>query len=80
MPTSHKHDTPSLIEALRNGGRLLQQHGQHGDEFFLMPSGPQVETDVAYAVIAMPDVRPGNAGLIEGGPQIWTLKINGEKK
>ena len=63
------------LAALRGeGAYLLQQHGREGgDEFYLVPNGARLDTDVAYEIISRSDIRPANAGLIETGPQTWKL-------
>ncbi len=82
MRRSHRNTYDSTVDALRSGGYLLQQHDDRGnDVFFIVPDGMPIDTTVAYQVVARPDVRAGNAGLLENGPQTWMItKMKGNGK
>jgi hypothetical protein len=53
---------------------LMQQNGNDGEpEFYLAPIGWRIPQSKAFEIIAMPDIVPGNAGLMIQGPQIWRI-------
>jgi hypothetical protein len=72
----HMMNAKRVIDLLRQpGARLALMHSDRPTKrgFFILPGGVPIGEATARAILARPDVRPHDKGLLPDCPQTWRL-------